>query len=105
MQPIKNNVTNADASIIGSPTRPNEWAIEFKPELHVTIADVRSGAFKKWTTAKSAETARIGMYFRPVLSKTPKMIPRKNHSSTNGTMIEATSTLPKRDQAKTCRKE
>src|SRR5947209_13167185 len=105
MQPIKNNVTNADASIIGSPTRPNEWAIELKPELHVTIEDVRSGAFKKWTTKKSAETARIGMYFRPVLSKTPKMIPRKNHSSTNGTVIEATSTLPKRDQAKTCRKE
>src|SRR4029077_6471608 len=36
IQPITNNVTNADATIIGSPTRPSEWAIEFKPELHVT---------------------------------------------------------------------
>src|SRR5438270_8903722 len=47
MQPKRNNVAKADASIIGSPTRPNEWAIEFKPEIHVTTADVRSGALKK----------------------------------------------------------
>ena len=105
MQPIANNVTNADATIIGSPIRPSEWAIEFKPELHVTTVVVCSGAFKKWTAANSAETTRIGTYFRPVLSKTPKTIPRKNHSSINGTAIEAASTLPKRDQAKTCRNE
>src|SRR6476661_7364679 len=47
MQPKRNNVAKADASIIGSPTRPKEWAIEFKPEVHVTTADVRSGALKK----------------------------------------------------------
>ena len=47
MQPKTNNVAKAEATIIGSPTRPNEWAIEFKPEIHVTIADVRSGALKK----------------------------------------------------------
>ena len=105
MQPITNNVTNADATIIGSPSRPSEWAIEVKPELHVTRSVVCSGAFKKWTAAKSAETTRIGMYFRPVLNKTPKTIPRKNHSSMNGTAIEAASSLPKRDQAKTCRNE
>src|SRR5215469_2761696 len=105
MQPIRNNVANADASIIGSPNRSYEWAIEFKPELHVTTADVRSGAFKKCTAAKSAEMAMIGRYFRPVLSKRPRMIPRKNHSSMNGAAIEATSSLPKRDQAKLCRNE
>src|SRR5882724_5289345 len=102
---MTNNVINADATITGSPNRPNALAIEFKPEFHVTTGDVRSGAFKKWTAANSAETTRIGMYFRPVLSKTPKTIPRKNHSSMNGTAIEAASTLPKRDQAKTCRNE
>src|SRR5205807_6525509 len=105
MHPITNNVTNADASVIGSPIRPSELAMEFKPELHVTTADVCSGAFKKWTAAKSAETTKIGIYFRPVLSRTPKMIPRKNASSMNGTVIEATRSLPKRDQAKTCRNE
>ena len=56
------------------------------------ISDVRSGAFKKWTTAKIAETAKIAMYFRPVLSKTPKTIPRKKVSSMNGTAIDARST-------------
>src|SRR5207247_7016782 len=105
MQTITNNVTNSDATIIGSPTRPSEWAIEFKPELHVTTAVVCSGAFKKCTAAKSAETARIGMYFRPVLSKTPKTIPRKNHSSMNGTAIEAARHLPNRDHEKTTRNE
>src|SRR5215472_9405689 len=47
MQPKRNNVANADASIIGSPSRPNELTIEFKPEVHVAMADVCSGALKK----------------------------------------------------------
>src|SRR5207248_3406419 len=81
IQPIRNNVANADTSIIGSQTLANEWAIELKPEVHVTIADVRSDPFKKWTAAKNAETTNKAMYFRPVLSKTPKTIPRKNASS------------------------
>src|SRR5438445_4616570 len=105
MQPKRNNVAKADASIMGSPTRPNEWAIEFKLEVHVTMADVRSGALKKWTAAKTAETTRMATYFRPVLSKTPKTMPRKNASSMNGTAIEATSTLPRRGQAKMYRNE
>ncbi len=105
MQPKRNNVAKANASIIGSSTRPNAWAIEFKPEIHVTMADVRSGALKKWTAAKTAETTRMATYFRPVLSKTPKTMPRKNASSMNGTAIEATSTLPRRGQAKVCRNE
>ena len=73
------------------------------PDGHVTISDVRSGAFKKWTAAKIAETAKIAMYLRPVLSKTPKTIPRKKTSSMNGTAIEAKNILPKRAQAKLCR--
>src|SRR5437667_12899903 len=105
MQPKRNNVAKADASIIGSPTRPNEWAIEFKLEVHVTIADVRSGALKKWTAAKTAETTRMATYFRPVLSKMPKTTPRKNASSMNETAIEATSTLARRGQAKVYRNE
>jgi len=47
IQPKRNSVAKAEATIIGSPTRPNEWAIEFKPEIQVTMADVRSGALKK----------------------------------------------------------
>src|SRR5205823_608285 len=93
IQPIRNNVANADATIIGLLSPPNECAIEFKPELHVTTADVCSGAFKKWTAAKSAETARIARYFRPVLRRTPKTIPRKNASSMNGTAIAAASRM------------
>src|SRR5262249_35981444 len=105
IQPIRNNVANAHTSIIGSLTRPNECAIELKPEVHVTIADVRSEPFKKWTAAKSAETTNKAVYFRPILSNIPKTIPRKNASSIKGTMIEAPITLAKRDQAKTCRNE
>src|SRR5437867_13353539 len=101
---MKNNVASAEASTIGSPIRSNAWAIELKPEVHVTILDVRSGAFKKWTTAKIAETAKIAMYFRPVLSKTPKTIPRKKASSMNGTAIDARNILPKHGQATVCRK-
>ena len=100
---MKNNVANAEASIIGSTIPSNAWAIELKPEVHVTISDVLSGAFRKWTTAKIAETAKIAMYFRPVLSKTPKTIPRKKVSSMNGTAIDARSILPKRGQATLCR--
>src|SRR5438876_112567 len=47
MQPKRNNVAKADVTVIRSPTPANELAIEFKPEIHVTIADVRSGALKK----------------------------------------------------------
>src|ERR1041384_4202520 len=47
MQPKRNNVAKADANIIGSSTFPKECAIEFKAEVHVTMADVRSGALKK----------------------------------------------------------
>mgnify|MGYP003694454489 CR=1 FL=1 len=61
IQPMKNNVASAEASIIGSPIPSNAWAIELKPEVHVTISDVRSGAFRKWTTAKIAETAKIAI--------------------------------------------
>src|SRR5262249_4226046 len=94
---------SAEASNIGSAMPSNAWAIELKPEVHVTISDVRSGAFRKWTTAKIAETKKIAMYFRPVLIKTPKTIPRKKVSSINGTVSDATSTLPKPDQATLCR--
>src|SRR5882757_10681914 len=97
---MKNNVASAKATILESPIPSNAWAIELNPEVHVTISDVRSGAFKKWTAAKIAETAKIGMYFRPVLSKTPKTIPRKKASSMNGTAIDARSILPNRDQEK-----
>src|SRR5438874_12134163 len=47
MQPKRNNVAKADVTVIRSPTPANELAMEFKPEIHVTIADVRSGALKK----------------------------------------------------------
>ena len=102
---MQNNVANAKATIIGSPIPSNAWAIELKPDVHVTISEVRSGAFKKWTAAKIVETAKIAMYFRPVLSKTPKAIPRKKASSMNGTVIDATSILPKRGHAKLWRTE
>src|SRR6266545_6712687 len=74
IQPMKNNVVKAEASIIGSPKLSNEWAIELKPDVQVTISDVRSGAFRKCTAAKITETAKIAMYFRPALSKRPKTI-------------------------------
>jgi len=88
---------------MGSAIPLNAWPIELKPDVHVTISDVRSGAFRKCTAAKITETAKIAMYFRPVLSKRPKTIPRKKASSMNGTAIDAKSILPKRGQAKLCR--
>src|SRR5947208_16888248 len=101
---MTNNVVNAEMSIMGSPIPSNAWAIELKPDVHVTIADVRSGAFRKCTAAKITETAKIAMYLRPVLSKTPKTIPQKQASSMHGTVIDATNILPKRGQGKLCRK-
>src|SRR5438067_11858567 len=100
---MTNNVANAEASIMGSAIPLNAWPIELKPDVHVTISDVRSGAFRKCTAAKITETAKIAVYFRPVLSKRPKTIPRKKASSMNGTAIDAKSILPKRGQAKLCR--
>lgn len=100
---MKNNVATAEATIMGSPSPSSAWAIELKPDVHVTISDVRSGAFKKWTTAKIAETTKIAAYFRLVLSRMPKTIPRKKASSMKGTVIDAASILPKRGQAKLCR--
>src|SRR4029453_5009560 len=47
IQPIRNSVANAEINIVASPNCSNEWAMEFKPEVHVTIVDVRSGAFRK----------------------------------------------------------
>src|SRR6266487_3635860 len=47
IQPMRNSVANAEISIVASPNCSNEWAMEFKPEVHVTIVDVRSGAFRK----------------------------------------------------------
>jgi len=44
---MRNNVVNMAATDIGSPNRANEWAMEFNPDVHVTIVDVRSGAFRK----------------------------------------------------------
>src|SRR4029453_3453215 len=41
-QTIRNSVANAATSIVASPNCSNEWAMEFKPEVHVTIVDVRS---------------------------------------------------------------
>src|SRR5436305_12160805 len=100
---MTNNVVNAEMSIMGSPIPSNAWAIELKQDVHVTISDVRSGAYRKCTAAKITEMAKIAMYFRPVLSNRPKTIPRKKASSMNGTVIDATSILPKRGQAKLCR--
>src|SRR5438094_7378613 len=56
-------------------------------------------------TEKMAEVTKIDMYWRPVLSKTPRIIPRKNVSSIKGTVIEAASILPNRTQAKVWRNE
>src|SRR6266536_5223561 len=47
IQPIRNSVANAEISIVISPNCSNEWTMEFKPEVPVTIVDVRSGAFRK----------------------------------------------------------
>ena len=105
IQPTRNNVTNADPTITGSPNPANAWAIDWKPELHVTISVGRFGPFKKCTAANRAETATMGTHFRPVLSKIPKMSPRKNVSSMSGTLTVEISSLPNRDHRKTCRNE
>src|ERR1051326_2297782 len=105
MQPNTNNVAKADPSIIGAPSRPNEGPIESKPEVHVTTVDIRSGALKKWTAAKIAETTSTAICFRPVLIKTPKTMPRKNVSSMKGTTIAATTTLPRCAHATVCLNE
>src|SRR5207244_13351311 len=97
---MTNNVVNAEMSIMGSPIPSNAWAIELKPDVHVTISDVRSGAFRKCTAAKITETAKIAMYFRPVLSKRPKTIQRKKTSSMNGKSIDTKNILIKIDQEK-----
>src|SRR4029453_8423064 len=47
IQPIRNSVANAKSSIVTSLNCPNAWTTDLKPELHVTIVDVRSGAFRK----------------------------------------------------------
>src|SRR6266480_5799618 len=47
IQPMRNSVANAEISIVASPNCSNEWAMEFKPEAHVTVVDVCSGAFRK----------------------------------------------------------
>ena len=103
IQPIRNNVANAETNIVALLNWPNEWAMEFKPEAHVTIVDVRSGAFRKWITEKMADVAKIDMYCRPVFNRTPRTIPRKKASSISGTAIAAPSILLNRTQAKLCR--
>ena len=105
IQPIRNSVANAASTIIGSPNPAKASPMDWKPDVHVTIADSRSDPFKKCTAAKSAATATTDSSFRPVRSKMPRAIPRKNVSSINGTLIAARSTLPRRGQTKTCRNE
>ena len=50
IQPIRNNVVNEKAKnngYIGGASCEKEAAIEWKPEVQVTTADVSSGAFRK----------------------------------------------------------
>ena len=105
IHPIRNNVANAPSIIIGSPKSTKGSLMDWKPEVHVTIAGSRSDPFKKCTAAKSADTASTDTSLRPVRSKMPRTIPRKNVSSMNGTLIAARTTLPRRGQTKTCRNE
>src|ERR1700682_365665 len=80
-------------------------AIDLKPEIQVTCADVRSGAFKKWTTEYKADVTKIDIYLRPVLRRMPRTSPRKNISSITGTAIEAAITFEKPGQLITPRRE
>src|SRR5437667_10788580 len=102
---MTNNVVNAEMSIMGSPIPSNAWAIELKPDVHVTISDVRSGAFRKCTAAKITETAKIDMYFRPDLSKRPKTIPRKKAYSMKRKAIDAKSIFAIQDKSQLIRNE
>src|SRR5690242_3979355 len=49
IQPIKKRVVKPAATRIGSANCTKAWAIELKPEAHVTIVEVCSGAFRKCT--------------------------------------------------------
>ena len=73
---------------IGSANCENECAIELKPEVQVTTADVCSGALRKWAIEYRAEAARIDRYLCPVRRKRPRIRPRKNVSSIAGTIAD-----------------
>src|SRR5205814_3178167 len=49
IQPIRNKVVNPAATRSGSVNWTNACRIELNPDNQVTVDDVRSGAFKKWT--------------------------------------------------------
>src|ERR1700732_935025 len=80
IQPIRNKVAKPSATDMGSENWAKTCAIELKPEVHVTIVDVWSGALRKWTIEYTAEVRRIDMYLWPVLNNTPRINPRKNVS-------------------------
>src|SRR5947208_17183050 len=58
---MRNSVTKADATIIGSPNRPNAWEIEFNPEFHVTTAVVT------WNSGLNSISHAFGRFGDPMM--------------------------------------
>src|ERR1700732_4907203 len=61
-RPMRKSVVNPAASKRGSANCEKEYAMELKPEVQVTIADVCCGAFKKCTIEEKADVTKIDTY-------------------------------------------